>query len=91
MTDAGRQLRISPISSMAMTRCSIIGLLLLIATFNNVAQAADNKYVPSARKADIKYIKCEVCELLVKQILRQFKAKQEKKAPKKVSEKPCLC
>ena len=73
-----------------MTRCSIIGLLLLVATFNNVAQAADNTYVPSARKADIKYIKCEVCELLVKQILRQFKAKQEKKAPKKVSEKACL-
>ena len=71
---------------MTMTRCSVICLLLVVAAFNNAAQAADNKYVPSARKADIKYIRCEVCELLVKQILRQFKEKQEKKAPKKVCE-----
>ncbi|XP_072052140.1 uncharacterized protein [Arachis hypogaea] len=39
-----------------------------------------------ARKEDIPYIKCQVCELLAKQLHQQVKKKQAETAPKKISE-----
>ncbi|XLU53078.1 hypothetical protein S245_047726, partial [Arachis hypogaea] len=39
-----------------------------------------------ARKEDIPYIKCQVCEILAKQLHQQVKNKQAEIAPKKISE-----
>ncbi|XLR43592.1 hypothetical protein HN51_027635 [Arachis hypogaea] len=39
-----------------------------------------------ARKEDIPYIKCQVCEILAKQLHQQVKIKQAEIAPKKISE-----
>ncbi|KAH8938495.1 hypothetical protein BDL97_16G086100 [Sphagnum fallax] len=50
------------------------------------AKKKETKGVVTARKEDVKYIKCGVCEEIVKQLSRQVKKKRDKIAPKKLTE-----
>ncbi|KAL3698895.1 hypothetical protein R1sor_012971 [Riccia sorocarpa] len=72
-----------------MKRCGLlllVGLLLLFYACDKSYAALPRKDVAKARKEDIKYIKCGVCEEIVKQLTRQVKKKKEKAAPKKLTE-----
>nr|XP_025616635.1 uncharacterized protein LOC112708932 [Arachis hypogaea] len=57
-------------------------LFLAIGSGNNCFK----KLAGLARKEDIPYIKCQVCEILAKQLHQQVKIKQAEIAPKKISE-----
>lgn len=54
------------------------------------AKKKETKGAVTARKEDVKYIKCGVCEEIVKQLSRQVKKKRDKIAPKKVW-LSCMC
>jgi hypothetical protein len=54
------------------------------------AKKKETKSAVTARKEDVKYIKCGVCEEIVKQLSRQVKKKRDKIAPKKVW-LSCMC
>ncbi|KAL2641247.1 hypothetical protein R1flu_008834 [Riccia fluitans] len=72
-----------------MNRCGLlllVGILLLLYACDGSNAALPKKSVAKARKEDIKYIKCGVCEEIVKQLTRQLKKKKEKVAPKKLTE-----
>ena len=62
-------------------------LLLLLAgvIIFGVKQAkAEREAALTARREDVPFIKCRVCEVISKQLVRQVKAKRDKAAPKKV-------
>ena len=71
---------------MASRRFSMVLLLLLagVLMFGSVHVKADKKVVATARKEDIPFIKCSVCETIAKQLVRQVKEKREKSPTKKV-------
>lgn len=73
---------------MSSRRFSMILLLLLAGVFiSGLEQVnADKKVVATARKEDIPLIKCSVCEVIAKQLVRQVKDKREKAAPRKITE-----
>lgn len=72
----------------AMASCrfsTILLLLLLTGVFMFGSEHAEaKKEVVTARKEDIPFIKCSVCEAIAKQLVRQVKEKREKTASKKV-------
>lgn len=72
--------------AMACRRFSILLLLLVagVLMFGSEHARADKKMVATARKEDIPFIKCSVCEAIAKQLARQVKEKREKSATKKV-------
>jgi hypothetical protein len=71
---------------MASRRFSMILLLLLagVFMFGSEHAEADKKVVATARKEDIPFIKCSVCEAMAKHLVRQVKEKRENSATKKV-------
>jgi len=48
------------------------------------AEAA-GKPVTTARKEDVPFIKCRVCEAIAKQLIRQVNRERDRVAPKKVN------
>ncbi|XP_010262204.1 PREDICTED: uncharacterized protein LOC104600766 [Nelumbo nucifera] len=72
---------------MAKTESIFVFLLaaLLISSWLPISHSA-KKPVSVARKEDIPYIKCQVCEKLAHQLYHQVKNKQDQMSPKKVSE-----
>lgn len=54
--------------------------------FGSEHAEADKKVVATARKEDIPFIKCSVCEAMAKHLVRQVKEKRENSATKKISE-----
>lgn len=62
--------------------------LLLLVFVNIISHVESAKKIYQARKSDVKFIKCEVCELLAKNLLNLVKQKQKELAPKK---KVSLC
>ncbi|XP_075473806.1 uncharacterized protein LOC142504845 [Primulina tabacum] len=60
-------------------------LAFLILSWIPVSHCA-KKPVGVARKEDIPYIKCQVCEMLASQLYHQVQAKQAEISPKKISE-----
>ncbi|KAJ4958515.1 hypothetical protein NE237_025626 [Protea cynaroides] len=58
---------------------------LLISSWVPTSYSA-KKLVSIARKEDIPYIKCQVCELIATQLYQQVKKKEAQISPKKVSE-----
>ncbi|OAE21090.1 hypothetical protein AXG93_3661s1150 [Marchantia polymorpha subsp. ruderalis] len=72
-----------------MKRCCLLlllGAVLLLCLCHESNAQLPKKAIASARKEDVKYIKCGVCEEIVKQLTRQVKKKKEKIAPKKLTE-----
>ena len=71
---------------MAIRQQILIALLLVLGfCFYGLGEAkVEKKTVASARKEDVPFIKCSVCEAIAKQLVRQVKEKREKSAPKKV-------
>ncbi|KAG0620810.1 hypothetical protein M758_4G246300 [Ceratodon purpureus] len=69
-------------------RFSVILLLLLagVLMFGSEHAKAEKKVVAAARKEDIPFIKCSVCEAIAKQLARQVKEKRQNSATKKISE-----
>ncbi|KAL6984689.1 hypothetical protein U1Q18_018070 [Sarracenia purpurea var. burkii] len=66
----------------------VIGLLLsalLISSWVRISHCS-KKPVGVARKEDIPYIKCQVCENLARQLYQQVQAKKNQISPKKISE-----
>ncbi|XP_008810395.2 uncharacterized protein LOC103721822 [Phoenix dactylifera] len=61
-------------------------LLLVVSALLPLALAAPKKPSPPARKEDIPFIKCQVCEKIAGQIYQQVKKKEAQISPKKVSE-----
>ncbi|XWS17378.1 hypothetical protein CRYUN_Cryun33cG0062400 [Craigia yunnanensis] len=59
--------------------------VLLLSTWVPVSLCAKNP-VAVARKEDIPYIKCQVCEKLASQLYQQVQTKQAQISPKKISE-----
>ncbi|KAL3535646.1 hypothetical protein ACH5RR_004107 [Cinchona calisaya] len=64
---------------------TIILLILLIFVILQISECS-KKPVGVARKEDIPYIKCQVCEKLAFQVFQQVQAKQAEISPKKISE-----
>lgn len=56
---------------------------MIVSSFTPLSHSAKNP-VGIARKEDIPYIKCHVCEMLASQIHRQVEAKRAEISPKKV-------
>eukprot|EP00897_Mesotaenium_endlicherianum_P006469 jgi/Mesen1/5850/ME000298S05121 len=71
---------------MAFSLRSFVALLLLCCFICDQLPTVASKKAPKARKEDVKYIKCEVCEEIVKQLNRQVKKKRDDISPKKLSE-----
>jgi hypothetical protein len=59
--------------------CALV-LLLHLSALPYVISAA--KKTAPANKSDIKFIRCEVCELIVKNLLKEVKKQRENAAPK---------
>lgn len=59
-------------------------LLLLVSALFPLALAAPKKSSSVARKEDIPFIKCQVCEKIAHQIYQQVKKKEAEISPKKV-------
>lgn len=59
--------------------------LILVATWMPTAEAV-KKPASAARKEDVPFIKCQVCEKLASQLYRQVQNKQAQISPKKISE-----
>lgn len=64
-------------------RNSILAALLVVSTCLPISSSA-GKTVASARREDIPYIKCQVCEKLASQLYNQVQSKQALISPKKV-------
>lgn len=62
----------------------IVVSMLLISAWIPVSNGS-KKPVMSARKEDIPYIKCQVCEKLAAQLYHQVQKKQAEISPKKVT------
>ena len=60
-----------------------LGLVLVISSWAPVSYGL-KKPVTSARKEDIPYIKCQVCEKLASELYRQVQKKQSQITPQKV-------
>lgn len=77
---------------MASRHISILLLLLLLLAgvfiFGMEQAEAAGIPVTTARKEDIPFIKCRVCEAMSKQLIRQVNRKRKKIAPTKVSRPP---
>lgn len=56
---------------------------LVVATW--IPLSHSKKLVAVARKEDVPYIKCQVCEILAKQLYQQVQNKRAEISPKKVS------
>ena len=63
---------------------AIVTIMLLTAALLPVSECA-KKPLTSARKEDIPYIKCQVCEKLASELYNQVQSKQSQIAPKKVT------
>ncbi|KAG9137872.1 hypothetical protein Leryth_023374 [Lithospermum erythrorhizon] len=59
--------------------------MLIITSWLTISHCS-KKPVGVARKEDIPFIKCQVCEVMAKELYRQVQAKQAQISPKKVSE-----
>lgn len=64
---------------------ALLTLLLMIASSCINLSHCSKKPVGVARKEDIPYIKCQVCEKLSKELYRQVQAKEAQISPKKVT------
>jgi hypothetical protein len=66
----------------------VVSLILFLLSWLLLFSHAASKKSPStsARKEDIPYIKCQVCEKIAHQIHRQVQKKEAEVSPKKV---PC--
>lgn len=72
-------------AAMAIHQQILIALLVLGFCFYSLGEAkVEKKTLATARKEDVPFIKCSVCEAIAKQLVRQVKEKREKSAPKKV-------
>ncbi|KAG0592287.1 hypothetical protein KC19_1G239500 [Ceratodon purpureus] len=74
---------------MASCQFWMISLLLLAGVFTlgiKEAQAEKKTGLSTARREDVPFIRCRVCEILSKQLVRQVKEKRDKAAPKKITE-----
>lgn len=74
-------------SAMASYRCFKILLLSVAGVFifgMHRATAERNYATLTARREDIPFIRCRVCEVISKQLVRQVKEKRNKVAPRKV-------
>lgn len=62
----------------------LLSLILILSTWLPISNCSKN---PSgvARKEDIPYIKCQVCEKLAHQLYQQVQAKEAEISPKKVT------
>ncbi|CAL9056254.1 unnamed protein product [Musa banksii] len=67
---------------------SSLFLLLLLFIYSSLPYfvASSKKPPPAARKGDIPFIRCQVCEKIAHQIIHQVKKKEAQISPKKVSE-----
>jgi hypothetical protein len=74
------------LQQMAMARFLGLGFLFVFAVIAGQAMAAPKKPIAVARREDIPYIKCGVCEQIVKQLDRQVTNKRNQIAPKRLSE-----
>ncbi|CAM6127275.1 unnamed protein product [Calypogeia fissa] len=66
-------------------RIALLLVVLFVGQYGSEAKSSA-KNTLAARKEDVKYIKCGVCEEIVKQLHRQVKKMKEKIAPKKLTE-----
>lgn len=76
-------------SAMASYRCFKILLLSVAGVFifgMHRATAERNYATLTARREDIPFIRCRVCEVISKQLVRQVKEKRNKVAPRKITE-----
>ncbi|GAB2281322.1 hypothetical protein Dimus_015920 [Dionaea muscipula] len=64
----------------------LYGLVSATIMLSLVSSAKSLKQAGAARKADIPYIKCQVCEKLASELLHQVQQMQAQSAPKKISE-----
>ncbi|GAB2248042.1 hypothetical protein Droror1_Dr00007924 [Drosera rotundifolia] len=64
----------------------LYGLILAFTVFLLASSTSGSKQAGAARKEDIPYIKCQVCEKLAAELLRQVQQKQAESSPKKISE-----
>lgn len=72
---------------MAMIKQTVVVLVALSAVWIPVSDSAKtDKPVIVARKDDIPYIKCQVCEKVASQLYRQVQKKQDQISPQKISE-----
>ncbi|KAG9456563.1 hypothetical protein H6P81_001071 [Aristolochia fimbriata] len=69
-----------------MARSEAVLLISLVFLASLGISDAAKKAVPTARKEDVPYIKCQVCEKLTAQLLQQVQKKESQIFPKKVSE-----
>lgn len=69
-----------------MARFRGLGLIFVFAVLAGQSMAAPKKPIAVARREDIPYIKCGVCEQIVKQLDRQVTNKRKQIAPKRLSE-----
>ncbi|KAK4853528.1 hypothetical protein QYF36_010617 [Acer negundo] len=63
----------------------LVASILVVSTWMPISYCA-KKPVAGARKEDVPYIKCQVCEKLASQLYQQVQNKQTRISPKKVSE-----
>lgn len=66
--------------------CAPLLLLLLLSISIAVAKPSSKPPPPAARKDDIKYIRCAVCNEIAKQLSLQATKKRQEVAPKQLSE-----
>ncbi|KAJ6435280.1 hypothetical protein OIU84_000464 [Salix udensis] len=72
---------------MAMIKQTVVVLVALSAVWIPVSDSAKtDKPVIVARKDDIPYIKCQVCEKVASQLYLQVQKKQDQISPQKISE-----
>ncbi|CAK7352682.1 unnamed protein product [Dovyalis caffra] len=74
---------------MALIKRTLVVLVtvLVVSTWMPVSECANTKKpVSVARKDDIPYIKCQVCEKVASQLYQQVQKKQDQISPKKISE-----
>ncbi|CAI9100533.1 OLC1v1037657C3 [Oldenlandia corymbosa var. corymbosa] len=63
----------------------LLPLMVILSSWMPISQCS-KKPVGMARKEDIPYIQCQVCEKLAHQLYQQVQAKQDEILPKKISE-----
>lgn len=71
-------------AQMASLPSKIVLFAVLVSLCSWAEVNAESRVVATARKDDIKYIRCGVCEAIGKQLSRQVREKRDKLAPKKV-------